>query len=947
MSAPGTPKEQGFPSGTVTFLFSDIEGSTNLLQRLGDRYEGVLEEHRRLLRAAFQEKDGHEIDTAGDGFFVAFGRAAQAVEAAVASQREIAAHPWPEGASVGVRMGLHTGEPALTPSGYVGLDVHRAARISSAGHGGQILLSQTTRDLVENDLPDGVSLRDLGEHRLKDLKRPERIFQVVIQGLPADFPPLKSLNVLPNNLPVQLTSFIGREKEIEEVKRSLSATRLLTLTGAGGCGKTRLALQVASDLLEEYRDGVWLVELAALSDPALVPQAVASVLSLREEPGYLPAGEGSPAAIPILSRLSDHLRPKRMLIVLDNCEHLVEACASLAEGLLRACPNLRILATSREALGISGERAWSVPSLSLLDPKMFPSLAKDIMASTLTQYESVRLFIDRAVSALPTFTVTNRNAPAVAQICHRLDGIPLAIELAAARVKVLSAEQIALRLDDRFRLLTGGSRTALPRQQTLRATIDWSYNLLPEPERVLLRRLSAFVGGWTLPAAEAVCGDTMPPRAGAGGEGDVLDLLTQLVNKSLVAVEEHGAEARYRLLETVRQYSLERLIESGEAEGLRGRHRDWYLSLAERAEPELVGRDRGAWLDRLEAEHDNLRAALEWSLGSEGAEEGLRLAGALWRFWFVRGFLSEGRKWLEGAIVRRSGELASVRVKALNGAGALAMGQGDQGRAKVLFEESLSLSRELGDSEGTSYSLRLLGLVAQNEGGYGRATTLFEESLTLRRELQDKWGIAHLLRLLGGVAEYQGDYGRAKALLEDSLAIFRELGDKEGTSHSLRLLGLVAQNDGDYGRAKVLFEESLSLLREIEDKWGIAHSLRLLGSVAQSEGDYPRAAELYKESLILGSELGDKEGIARCLEGLGAVAGAEGPLEHAVRLYGAAEALREAIDAPLQPSHRSEHDRDVAALRAGLGEEEFTEAWAQGRAMQLKQAIDYALTGVG
>jgi len=458
------------PSGTVTFLFTDIEGSTRLLQQLGSRYADVLAEERSLLRAAFQERDGREIDTAGDGLFVAFGRATQAVSAAAAAQRSISTHPWPEGLQVHVRMGLHTGEAVFSAGGYVGLDVHRAARICSAGHGGQILLSQTTRDL-----PAGVSIRALGSHRLKDLQHPEVVFQVIIPDLPSDFPPLKSLDRLPNNLPIQLTSFIGREREMAEIKRMLSAARLLTLTGSGGCGKTRLALQVAADLVGEFPDGAWLVELAALSDPALVPQAVASVLGVREESGHLQMGEVGSGGLPgasvsrsILTRLLDYLQSKRMLIMLDNCEHLIGACATFSDTLLRACPNLKILATSREGLGIAGETAWRVPSLSLPDAQRLGS----IEASTLTQYEAVRLFIDRAVAALPAFAVTNHNAPAVAQICHRLDGIPLAIELATARVKALPVEQIAKRLDDRFRLLTGGSRTALPRQQTLRATID-------------------------------------------------------------------------------------------------------------------------------------------------------------------------------------------------------------------------------------------------------------------------------------------------------------------------------------------------------------------------------------------------------------------------------------------------------------------------------------------
>jgi predicted ATPase/class 3 adenylate cyclase len=1003
---------QGLPTGTVTFLFTDIEGSTNLLQRLGDRlYSSVLSDQRMILRAAFQEGGGSEIDTQGDAFFVAFARARDAVATAVAAQRAIAAHPWPEGASMRVRMGLHTGEPISASGGYVGLDVHKAARISSSGHGGQVLLSQTTRDLVKDDLPEGAGLKALGSHRLKDLARPEEVFQLLHPDLPSNFPPLKSLNTLPNNLPIQLTRFIGREKEIAEVKRRLAEARLLTLTGSGGCGKTRLALQVAADLLVGAHghapllpDGAYLVELASLSDPSLVPQAVASALGVREGAVGLSPGEGGPGAMPgtsggrsMLDKLLDYLQSKQLLLVLDNCEHLIAACAHLTEALLRGCPNLKVLAASRESLGIAGEASYRVPSLSLPDPKS-PPVGVDTI-SALTMYEAVRLFIDRAVDALSTFAVTNQNAPAVVQICHRLDGIPLAIELAAARVKVLSAEQIARRLDDSFRLLTGGSRTALPRQQTLRAAIDWSYNLLSEPERILFRRLSVFMGGWTIEAAEAICADTLPPAPrsrgavprgrGTGGqegavrEDDVLDLLTHLVDKSLVVMEEKGGEARYRFLETIRQYARDKLMESGEGVDLRVRHQDWFLELVEQAEPELHGPDQVAWFDRLEAEHDNLRAALEWSLGGEETDVGLRLSGALWWFWWVRGYLSEGRGWLERALSGSSSASASARAKALCGTGALACYQGDfavarsrleesvaigresgdkqevawslthlgyvaqhqanHGWAIALCEESLALFRELGDKRGISTSLTHLGLVALRQGNYGRAMTLCEESLSLLRELGDKWGTARSLNLSGLVALRRGDYGRAVALCEKSLTLHRELGNKWGIAMSLGHLGLSACHQGEYGRAMMLLKEGLVLFRELGDKWGIARLLNFSGLVALRQEDHGRAMALCKEGLALSWELREKLDIAMCLEGLAHVAGAEGQPERVVRLYGAAEVLREAIDTPLPTSDRADYDRSVSAARAELGEETFAKAWEEGRKMMMEEAIAYAL----
>jgi predicted ATPase/class 3 adenylate cyclase len=914
----------GLPTGTVTFLFTDIEGSTRLLQALEDRYADALADHRRLLRDAFQANGGDEVDTQGDAFFVAFPRARDAVAAAIAAQRGLFSHAWPEGAALRVRMGVHTGEPLRADTGYVGMDVHRAARICAAAHGGQIVLSEATRILVEDDLPEGVSLRDLGEHRLKDLARPQRLSQVIVAGLSADFPPLKSLNIVPNNLPVHLTSFIGRERELAEVKRLLSETRLLTLTGWGGAGKTRLALQVAAEVLEGFQDGVWLVELAPLSDSDLVPQTVAAAMNVREQPGR-----------PILATLREYIAQKHILLVLDNCEHLVAACARLADALLRTCPNLRILATSREPLGIAGETSWRVPPLSLPDLQRLPS------PEGLSAYEAVRLFIERAVAVLPTFSVTNENAPWIAQVCHRLDGIPLAVELAAVRVKGLSVEQIAARLDDRFRLLTGGSRTALPHHQTLRAAIDWSHDLLSDPERIVLRRLAVFAGGCTVEAAEAVC----------GGDGidtaEVLDLLLRLVDKSLVVAEEEEGKARYRMLETVQQYGRERLREAGEVEAVRRRHRDWYLELAERAEPRLLGEEQAAWLDRLEQEHANLRAALTWSVESGGTEAALRLVGALWRFWAVRGYFEEARGYLEAALKGSSDASAGFRAKALNAAGYLALSRGDHGMARSLLEESLALQRQLGEPAGIAASLSNLGAAALQQGDHAGARSLFEENLAMRRRLGDKVGIAAALNDLGGAVIQQGDYTLARSLLEESLAIRRQLGDKAGTAVLLNNLGMVAIQQGDYATARSFLDESLLLCRAVGDKWLNAAGLDTLGDLARAQSDRAAAGSHYEESLAIYRRLGDKRGIAHCLWGLAAVACMDGKHQRAAQLFGAAEALREASGVSLSKSERAEDDRYVAAVRAGLGEEAFTSARAEGRAMTVEHAIEHAMEGVG
>jgi predicted ATPase/class 3 adenylate cyclase len=868
------------PTGTVTFLFTDIEGSTRLLQQLGENYGELVAEYRRLLRTAFQEKGGQEVDTQGDASFFAFPRAKKAVLAAIAAQRAITGFSWPEGARVLARMAIHTGEPLSANTGYVGIDVHRAARICAAGHGGQILLSDATQALVAEELPEGVALRDLGGHRLKDLAHSHHLFQVVVADLRADFPPLKSLDLLPNILPRQLTSFVGREKEMAEVKNSLSTASLLTLTGVGGSGKTRLALQIAAHLLEEYPDGVWWVELAALADPGLVPQTVASNLGIREQPGR-----------PLAETLLDYLRPKKLLLVVDNCEHLLSACTQLANSVLRSSSNLKILVTSREGLGIAGETLYPVPSLSFPDPQRLPPVEQ------LTQYEAVRLFTDRATAILPTFMVTEHNAHAVAQVCRRLDGIPLAVELAAARVKVLPVEQIASRLNDQFNLLTGGSRTALPRHQTLRATMDWSYDRLLQKEQVLLRRLSVFAGGWTLEAAGAVC-------SGKRLKADeILDLLAELVDKSLVVAEPQYEEARYRLLETVRQYALDRLLKSGEETAVRQRHQDWYLGLAERAESGLRGPDNAIWLARLSLDYDNVRAALDWNETEEGRKAGLRLAGALWYFWDLRGFYREGRERLEKTLAGAARPSPLLRVKALNGAGIMAYRHGDYARVPVLCGEALALCQELGDRWGTALSLHFLAHAAQAKGDHTSAEEMMTESVSLFRELGETWGFAWSTNCLGEVALNQSNYEKAAVLFEDSLALFRELKQNFLTAVSFLNLGHVAQHRGNYVRAAALFGESLRLSREQEHTWLTVHNL----------------------------------------SGLAGVAATKGQLERAAQIIGAVEGLSSNFGVVLEHTYRVPYELNVAAVGAALDERTFKRLRAEGGAMTLEQAIEYAL----
>jgi predicted ATPase/Tfp pilus assembly protein PilF len=810
------------------------------------------------------------------------------------------------------------------------------------------------------------------------------------------------MEAYPNNLPIALTSFIGREREMEEIKALLKQVRLVTLTGTGGCGKTRLALEVAMEVMEDFPDGVWLVELAPLKETELVVQTVASALGVKEE-----------TQRPLLETLTDFLKPKKLLLVLDNCEHLVGACAQLVERLLQVCPNLWVLATSREGLRIAGEQIYRVPSLSVPNLTPLPSLEQ------LMQYESVRLFVDRARLVRPSFSVNDQNASAVAEICHRLDGIPLAIELAAALVRGLTVEQIVERLSNRFRLLTAGTRTALPKHQTLRAAIDWSYELLSRAERALFRRLSVFAGGWDLEGAEAV-GTGKLPEGGEVRTEEVWELMMRLIDKSLVVME--GEMGRYQMLETLREYGRERLQEAGEAEETREKHLEFFLGLAERAEEELQGAQQREWLERLEREQDNFRVALSYGLEGE-PEKALKLAAALWRFWDIHSNFTEGRSWLERALEKGMSAPAPVRAKALNGAGVLALRQGDyetaqallqeslairqalgdqlgiasslnnlgnvawvQGdyeRAKALYEESLTIYRTLGNQCGVASSLTNLGNIAWSRGDHEEARALYEESLTIFRKLGSQWGIASSLNSLGAVALVQGNYERAKMLLEESLAIYRALGDQWGIAFSLNNLGNLAlmQGDyerakmlleesltirralrdqrgiaftlydlgsvalmqGDYERAKVLFEESLAIRRVLFDQQGIAFTLNDLGNVALAQGDYERAEALYEESLAIFQELGSQWGIANALKKFAKLAGVKGQRERAARLLGAAEALREAIGAPMHLPERSDYEQIVTELRSALGDEAFAVAWEEGRAMTLEQAIAYAL----
>jgi predicted ATPase/class 3 adenylate cyclase len=942
------------PHGTVTLLFTDIEGSTRLLQHLGDRYADVLAEHRDILREAFAAHNGYEVDTQGDSFFIAFQRATQAVAAAVTAQRALVAHPWPEGGSrsgdaggpalpmVRVRMGLHTGEPSHSPDGggFVGMDVHRAARLCSAGYGGQILLSQSTADLAMYDLPAGVSLRDMGEHRLKDLVRPEHVFQIVASDLPDQFPPLKTLETRPNNLPVQRAALIGREPLVAAALRLLnrSDVGLLTLTGPGGSGKTRLGLHVAADLIGEFDDGVFFVGLALISDPALVPATIARTLGVREVEGRQ-----------ILTRLTEHLRDKELLLVLDNFEQVLDA-APLVSDLLASCPRLTVLVTSRAALKITGEHELPVPPLALPPVGLrVPGIAgrgDGDLVTAVSQYAAVALFIERATAARPDFTVTNENAAAVAEICARLDGLPLAIELAAVRVKLLSPQAMLPRLESRLKLLTGGARDLPARQQTLRGAIGWGYDLLSPGEQQLFRRLAVFVGGCTLDAAETVC------NADGDLEIDLLDGAASLVDKSLLRQEEQdNGEPRFVMLETIREYALERMDASGEESALLRNHIHYFLALAEESSAWITSAERGTWLKRLDAEHDNLRSALAWSLTPiVGDEVTLRLAGALWGFWQFRGHVSEGRRWLDTALeLPGAQDRSPARARALYGAGNLAYLQGNDLTARSHFEESVALWRSLESTRGLTYALASLGLTAARLHEDDIARALYEESLELCRQSGDAWGQAFTLIGLGDLALGRRDIDAARPLLDESLALYQQTGDRWGVALALNSLGFLALREGEDAAAITRFEEALALLREEGDTTLMAGSLHNLALVAQGQGDTRQAATLFKGSLVRFRDLGNTLGVAWCLEALAAFAGAEGRHERAVRLAAAVQVLVDATGFRPRPEDRAEHDHILDTARASLGDEPFSAALAAGRAMTLEQAVAEALeeTGAG
>jgi predicted ATPase/class 3 adenylate cyclase len=989
------------PEGTVTILFTDIEGSTRLLLQSGDGFTALLEAHRELLRRAFHRHGGIEVDSQGDAFLVVFRRAPQALLAAAEAQRWLADHPWPENGSVRVRMGIHTGAPVRTQDGYAGLALHQGARIMSAGHGGQVLFSQATADLVRGDLPAGMAVRDLGVHRLKDLPEPEHLYQLEIDGLPSEFPSLRTLGDRGNNLPTSRTRLIGREQLMRRAVGFLRRDdiRLATLTGPGGCGKSRLAIQAASELLPDFPDGVSWVALASVSTPGLVVSAIASALGVRE--GDEESLEAS---------LAKYLASRRRLLLLDNFEQVLGA-APLITNLLAACPGLKVLATSRAALRLTGEQEIPVPPLEL------PNLATDEPLEGLLRSPAVALFVERARSANPDFSVTVDTARDVTRICTQLDGLPLAIELAAARTKLLSPHALLGRMAQRLGVLTGGARDLPVRHQSLRDTMAWSYDLLSPVGQAVFRRFGVFVGGSTLEALEEVCpGDGVSSR-------DILDIVDSLLSGSLLTIS-HGGEAddRIGMLETIREFALERLAASGEGTRVRERHARWAARRAETLAAELYGHQQITALARLEQEHENIRAALDW-LSEHRRDRALNLAASLWSFWRMHSHLSEGRGYLE-RLLASAGDAVDARTRAAallglgmltrdsgrhdqasdllheserwakaagdvplqgrvrTGLGGVAWFQGQQNQAHDWVRESADLLRTTDDRWGLADALHMLGHIQIDAGDLNAAHASFEESLSLFRGVVDGWNLAQPLKDLGLIAARRGDYAAARPMYEESLGFLLGTGDKVQLVDSLNRVGELdlligapeaaqarfesalaiardvdnktlvietlmrfvelAQGRGDFTEARRLLDEALTLARSAQHQRLIAGILHNLAYVELQEGRCEKAAALLTGALRIHKSLERELGIVQNVLGLGALACDREQFELAARLFGAAEAWRERLGQSVDPFDRIElatgNDERLHRARSALGET-FDRAWAAGRALSRDDAL--------
>jgi predicted ATPase/class 3 adenylate cyclase len=946
------------PTGIVTLVFTDIEGSTRLLEHLGDdAYDAVLGEHHRILREAIAAHHGVEVSSDGDAFFLVFVGAGDALAAVLGAQVALARHRWPRAAAVRVRMGLNTGPVRLGGDDYVGLAVHQAARVCAAAHGGQVVVAEATRDAARA-IPDGVSWRSLGRHRLKDLGAAVELFQLCHQDLVAEFPPLNTLEIVAHNLPMQASSFLGRDEELIAGAELLAATRLLSITGPGGTGKTRLAYQLAAEHVHEFPDGVWVAELASTSDARLVPASLMAALGLPDQAGRTPT-----------ETIVSHLRSRRALVVLDNCEHLISAAASLAAELLRACGNVQVLTTSREPLRVSGETVWALEPLTLPE-------GKEVSLAELAGADAVALFCERAADARAGFALTPDNRAAVTKICVRLEGIPLAIELAAARVRTLPLAQMAERLDHSLDLLSKGARGADDRQASLRGAISWSHALLNQPEQVLFRRLAVFAGGFTLEAAEDVC-------AGEGlAAGDVLDRLDGLVDKSLVSLtEQRAGEGRYRLLETIRAYAAERLADAGEGFELAERHAAFYA---------YVGRDYAkegdtiTALERLEADHPNLLAALDHlSLGDRSIQHG-QLVVDLSAFWDVRGQWRLARHELLRYLGRADRDRA-LEGRSIRELGHFAYNLGDYGEARARLEEGLGVAQELGDrwlqsqcvgglgrvehdvghfTEARPHLVQALGIArelgerslegqwvgalghaAHSLGDYPEARARYEEALGIARKLRERRREGSWVAGLGEVSSGMGDYPDARARFEEALGIARELGFRNDEGYCYGELGRVAYNLGDYPQARAGYEAALATARELGRRRQEGHWVGCLGDLASTVGEYDEARERFEEALAIHLELGKED--YDLLEATAELLARLDRGEEAAQLLAAGDNLNKRANRGRSLGDQTRFDAALEACRSSLGAEPFAMASERGRALSWESATTGALEYLG
>ena len=929
---------QDRPTGVMVFLFADMKGRTRFVGSNRREMEVAFCRHKTLLGSVIEAQGGLIFSSREDALHAVFPTASTAASAALRAQISFQNEPWgyfsaaapPKSTpgqispgAIGLRIALHAGEAAFGKEGYFGTVVDHTALLLSAAHGGQILLSTAAAELVKDALPEEASLCSLGYHRLKDLGLPQPIFQLLHPNLVSDFPGLKTLDSYQNNLPSQPTSLIGRNRELAEVLDVLilEEVQILTLTGPPGTGKTRLGIHAAAELIDHFEHGVFFVDLAALSEPEQVIPAIAGTLDVKQS-----MSQGRP----LFEILKDYLKSRQVLLLLDNFEHLLPAAGQVA-GLLATCPGLKVIVTSRESFHMRGEREFLVPPLSLPKPGISQAVER------LTRYEAVRLFIERGVAARPDFVVTKENAPAVAEICVRLDGLPLAIELAASRLRVLSAQDLMKKLADRLKLLKGGSRDLPVRQQTLRGEIDWSYELVDEDERRLFARLSVFVGGCNLEAAEQVCSD--PGRA---SELDVLDGLASLVDKNLLRQNQVAGEARFRMLETIKEYSQMRLEESPDMEAVRQRHACYFLELAEEAGRKLHGPDQMAWLDRLERENGNLKGAMVWFLNSGYAEEGLRLGGALEWFWYRNGHFSDGQKWLEQALeLTDEAEPAKIRAKVLDALGWMVFLQGDWSRARAIYRESLELFQKLGDTRGEGMALSRLGVTERWLGDFSGGTEHCEEAVRIAREVGNPLRLAYTLiwayATTGG--KFEGEAPQAE--LEEAVELSRQLGDLWGISHALNGLGDLFRELGESREARPRYEEALRGFRELKDRWMTAWTLEGLGGVGFLDGDYRNAQGYIKESIALFDLLRDQGNVVFMLSRLGMVAGFLGNHPRAACLLGAFKNIYEVLITH-EAASLMHYDPELVNAFSEY-QTDFTAEWAQGQVMTYEQAVEYAL----